>query len=85
MTTANGEAKGLHDVLVERGLVHEHNATCFKHIPRRIHSLVDPDSDCRFELPRPLAAETHFDDDGDLIIRCETGHLNGHNPTATQQ
>ncbi|KAJ6555381.1 hypothetical protein DFH09DRAFT_923841, partial [Mycena vulgaris] len=71
------------DLCETTGLVHEHNATCFKHIPRRIHSLVDPDSDCRFELPRPLASETHFDDDGDLIIRCETGHLNGHNPTAT--
>ncbi|KAK6993124.1 hypothetical protein R3P38DRAFT_2395216, partial [Favolaschia claudopus] len=65
------------------GLVHEHNATCFKHIPRRIQSLIDPDSDCRFQLPRPCVRETHFDEDGDLIIRCETGNLNGHNPTAT--
>ncbi|KAJ7156570.1 hypothetical protein C8R43DRAFT_883780, partial [Mycena crocata] len=62
---------------------HQHKATCFKHIPRRIHSLVDPDSDCRFELPRPLVAETYFDHDGDLVIRCEYGHLNGHNPTTT--
>ncbi|KAJ6529959.1 hypothetical protein DFH09DRAFT_934508 [Mycena vulgaris] len=65
------------------GLVHEHNATCFKHIPRRIHSLIDPDNDCRFELPRPLVSETHFDEDGDLVIRCENGNLNGHNPTWT--
>ncbi|KAJ7664383.1 hypothetical protein DFH06DRAFT_985981, partial [Mycena polygramma] len=71
------------DLCENTGLVHGHNATCFKHIPRRIHSLVDPDTDCRFELPRPLVAETHFDDDDDLVIRCENGDLNGHNPTAT--
>ncbi|KAJ6597604.1 hypothetical protein DFH09DRAFT_903956, partial [Mycena vulgaris] len=71
------------DLCENTGLVHEHNATCFKHIPRRIHSLVDPDTDCRFELPRPLVSETHFDEDGDLVIRCENGRLNGHNPTAT--
>ncbi|KAJ7752499.1 hypothetical protein DFH07DRAFT_745049, partial [Mycena maculata] len=71
------------DLCENTGLVHGHNATCFKHIPRRVHSLVDPDNDCRFELPRPLVAETHFDEDDDLVIRCENGHLNGHNPTAT--
>jgi hypothetical protein len=63
--------------------VHGHNATCFKYIPRRIHALVDPVKDCRFELPRPLVEKTHFDDDDDLVIRCENGNLNGHNPTAT--
>ncbi|KAJ7101474.1 hypothetical protein B0H15DRAFT_769482, partial [Mycena belliarum] len=71
------------DLCENTGLVHSHNATCFKHIPRHIHSLIDPDNDCRFELPRPLVAETHFDDEDDLIIRCENGSLNGHNPTAT--
>ncbi|KAF7333268.1 ATP-dependent DNA helicase [Mycena sanguinolenta] len=71
------------DLCENTGLVHGHNATCFKHIPRRIQSLVDPDTDCRFHLPRPLVAETHFDDDDDLMIRCENGHLNGHNSTAT--
>jgi hypothetical protein len=71
------------DLCENTGLVHEHNATCFKHIPRHIHSLMDPDTDCRFELPRPLVSETHFDEDGDLVIRCENGRLNGHNPTAT--
>ncbi|KAJ7672992.1 hypothetical protein DFH06DRAFT_1358605, partial [Mycena polygramma] len=59
------------DLCENTGLVHGHNATCFKHIPRySVH-------------PRPLVAETHFDDDDDLVIRCENGHLNGHNPTAT--
>ncbi|KAJ7339163.1 hypothetical protein DFH08DRAFT_622378, partial [Mycena albidolilacea] len=71
------------DLYENTGLVHEHNTTCFKHIPRRIKCLVDPDKDCRFELPRPLVSETHFDEDGDLQIRCENGHLNGHNPTIT--
>jgi hypothetical protein len=46
-------------------------------------AIIDPDQDCHFELPRPLASHTHFDDDGDLVIRCENGHLNGHNPTVT--
>lgn len=54
-------------------LVHGHNATCFKNIPRHIQSLIDPDNDCRFELPRPLVSETHFDEGGDLVIRCENG------------
>lgn len=71
------------DLCETTGLVHEHNETCFKHIPRRIHSPIDLDNDCRFELPRVLVSETHFDEDGDLIIRCENGHLNGHNPTLT--
>ncbi|KAF8130062.1 hypothetical protein K438DRAFT_1488614, partial [Mycena galopus ATCC 62051] len=71
------------DLCETTGLVHEHNATCFKHVPRQIKCLVDLDKDCRFELPRPLVSETHFDEDGDLMIRCENGHLNGHNPTIT--
>ncbi|KAJ7036470.1 hypothetical protein C8F04DRAFT_953966, partial [Mycena alexandri] len=71
------------DLCENTGLVHSHNATCFKHIPRHIQSLVNPDTDCRFELPRPLVSETHFDDEDDLVIRCENGNLNGHNPTAT--
>lgn len=32
------------DLCENTGLVHGHNAICFKHIPRRIRSLVDPDS-----------------------------------------
>lgn len=71
------------DLCENTGLVHEHNATCFKHIPRQMKCLMDPDKDCRFELPRPLVSQTHFDEDGDLQIRCENGHLNGHNPTIT--
>ncbi|KAF8180995.1 hypothetical protein K438DRAFT_1602200, partial [Mycena galopus ATCC 62051] len=71
------------DLCETTGLVHEHNATCFKHIPRQIQFLRDEDKDCRFELPRPLVSETHFDEDGDLLIRCENGNLNGHNPTIT--
>ncbi|KAJ7776497.1 hypothetical protein DFH07DRAFT_766694 [Mycena maculata] len=71
------------DLCENTGLAHGHNATCFKHILRHIHSLVDPDNDCRLELPRPLVAETHFDDDEDLVIGCENGNLNGHNPIAT--
>ncbi|KAJ7337028.1 hypothetical protein DFH08DRAFT_813318 [Mycena albidolilacea] len=70
------------DLCENTGLVHGHNATCFKHIPRHIQSLVNPDTDCRCQLPRPLVTETHFDDDDDLVIRCENGSLNGHNPTA---
>jgi hypothetical protein len=71
------------DLCENTGLVHENNATCFKHIPRRIQSLVDPNNDCHFQFPRPLVAETHFDEDDDLVIRCENGNLHGHNPTAT--
>jgi hypothetical protein len=56
------------DLCENTGVVHEHNATCFKYIPRRIKRPVDPDKDCRFELPRPLVSETHFDEDGDLQI-----------------
>ncbi|KAJ7258302.1 hypothetical protein C8J57DRAFT_1234478 [Mycena rebaudengoi] len=32
---------------------------------------------------KPESEETPFDNDGDLVIRCENGQLNGHNPTAT--
>jgi hypothetical protein len=71
------------DLCDNTGLVHAHGSACFKHIPRHIQSLLEPDSDCRFRLPRPLVSETHFDEDGDLQLRCENGSLNGHNPTAT--
>jgi hypothetical protein len=71
------------DLCENIGLVHEHNATCFKHVPRNIHALIDSDKDCRFQLPRPLVSNTHFDDDDDLVIHCENANLNGHNQTVT--
>jgi hypothetical protein len=60
------------DLCETTGLVHTHNAMCFKHIPRSIHAFIDSDKDCRFHLPRPTVECMHFD-----------GDLNGHNPTVT--
>jgi hypothetical protein len=71
------------DLCETSGLVHVHNATCFKHIPRAVQAFINSDKDCRFRLPRPLVSDTHFDEDGDLVLRCENGDLNGHNPTIT--
>ncbi|THU82120.1 hypothetical protein K435DRAFT_611834, partial [Dendrothele bispora CBS 962.96] len=70
----------LRDVLENSGMIHEHNDTCYKHLPKNLRSLRDENKDCRFQLPRVISEETHFDDDGNVVLRCNNGYVNGHNP-----
>ncbi|KAJ4465427.1 hypothetical protein C8R41DRAFT_729476, partial [Lentinula lateritia] len=73
-------AQDLRDVLENSGMVHEHSDTCYKHLPKTLRSLRDPDKDCRFQLPRAISEQTHFDQDGNIILACNNGFINGHNP-----
>ncbi|THV01805.1 hypothetical protein K435DRAFT_654603 [Dendrothele bispora CBS 962.96] len=61
-------------------MVHEHNDTCFKHLPKNLRSLRDENKDCRFQLPRQICDSTHFDEDGYVVLRCNNGFVNGYNP-----
>ncbi|THV02109.1 hypothetical protein K435DRAFT_581364, partial [Dendrothele bispora CBS 962.96] len=36
--------------------------------------------DCRFQLPRELCDQTHFNEDGNIVLRCNNGYVNGHTP-----
>ncbi|KAJ3889851.1 hypothetical protein GG344DRAFT_27764, partial [Lentinula edodes] len=77
----------LRDILENTGMIHEHTGTCYKHLPVNVKTLRDDDKDCRFQLPRDTVKETHFDEDGDLVLQCNNGFVNGHNPiiVATQR
>ncbi|KAJ3720729.1 hypothetical protein DFJ43DRAFT_960931, partial [Lentinula guzmanii] len=68
------------DILENTGMIHKHNDTCYKYLPKVIHSLRDDDKDCRFQLPRPTHEQSHFDEDGHLVLKCNNGSVNGHNP-----
>ncbi|THU93951.1 hypothetical protein K435DRAFT_669242, partial [Dendrothele bispora CBS 962.96] len=70
----------LRDVLENTAMIHEHGGTCYKHLPKNLRSIRDDDKDCRFQLPRSTNDKTHFDDDGNLVLRCNNGFVNGHNP-----
>jgi hypothetical protein len=41
----------------------------------------DNDKDCRFQLPREQQKETHVDEDGSIVLKCNNGAVNGYNPT----
>ncbi|KAH8802373.1 hypothetical protein DL96DRAFT_1422164, partial [Flagelloscypha sp. PMI_526] len=71
----------LRNVLETTGQIHSHNATCFKHLPSTIRALRDDDKEYRFQLPAALVEKTHFDLDGDPVLKCTNGSVNGYNPT----
>ncbi|KAF5361235.1 hypothetical protein D9757_013225 [Collybiopsis confluens] len=74
----------LRDLLENTGMIHEHNDTCFKHLPKIIRSLRDDDKDCRFQLPRETQDKTHFDEEGRIVLKCNNGSVNGHNTLIMQ-
>ncbi|KAJ3899403.1 hypothetical protein F5879DRAFT_772747, partial [Lentinula edodes] len=73
----------LRNVLENTGMIHEHTDTCFKHLPVKLRSLRDNDKDCRFQLPRDIVQHTSFNEDGYLVLKCNDGNVNGHNPIIT--
>ncbi|KAJ6471500.1 hypothetical protein C8R45DRAFT_836389, partial [Mycena sanguinolenta] len=62
--------------------IHGHNDTCFKYLPKTLRNLKDNDKDCRFQLPRPTVKETHLDEEGTIVLKCNNGAVNGYNPIA---
>ncbi|KAF9064004.1 hypothetical protein BDP27DRAFT_1156482, partial [Rhodocollybia butyracea] len=76
-------AQDLRDVLESSAMIHEHGDTCYKHLPKNIRSLRDDNKDCRFQLPREMSEKTHFDEDDALVLKCNNGFVNGHNPLIT--
>ena len=69
----------LFNILHCTGQIHVHKDTCFKHLPKTIRDLKDPDKDCCFELPRETVVETYMDEDGHIHLQCRNGNLNGFN------
>ncbi|KAJ3120408.1 hypothetical protein HK098_004637 [Nowakowskiella sp. JEL0407] len=47
---------------------HEHSATCYKHLPKALQLIKDPNLDCRFNQFFEKNTETHFDEDSRLHI-----------------
>ncbi|KIK55919.1 hypothetical protein GYMLUDRAFT_62327 [Collybiopsis luxurians FD-317 M1] len=68
------------DILDNTGLIHQHNKTCFKHLPKNVQALWDDNKDCRFQLPRPTNQTTCFDEDGYVVLGCNDGFVHGHSP-----
>ncbi|KAJ3884809.1 hypothetical protein GG344DRAFT_8243, partial [Lentinula edodes] len=79
----NSFNQDLRNILENAGMIHEHTDTCFKHLPIKLRSLRDDNKDCRFQLPRDIVEKTHFDEDGYLVLKCNNGNVNGHNPIIT--
>lgn len=73
-------AQDLRNVLENTAHIHEHSGTCYKHLPLNLKSLRDDDKDCRFHLPRPTVERSHFDDEKNVVLRCNDGRVNGHTP-----
>ncbi|KAJ7615523.1 hypothetical protein FB45DRAFT_713834, partial [Roridomyces roridus] len=70
----------LREVLESTAQIHDHSDTCFKYLPKTPRNLRDNDKDCRFQLPRPLQAATHMDEDGTIVLRCNNGRVNTYVP-----
>jgi hypothetical protein len=73
----------LREVLDVSGQVHEHNQTCFKHIPQSLRSLDKDQRDklCRFNYPADPVSETFMDENGKVHQKRGSGNVVGHNPT----
>lgn len=75
-------AQELRDILECTGQRHQHNATCYKHLPRNYQTLSakDKDLDCRFSFSFEKNDETYFDDEQRLHMKSVSGNVNGYSP-----
>ncbi|KAJ7247198.1 hypothetical protein B0H12DRAFT_976460, partial [Mycena haematopus] len=80
-------AQDVRNVMELTAQVHTHGPTCFKYLPKTLRSQKDNDKDCRFQLPRDTVKETHLDEEGTIVLKCNNGAVNGYNPiiVATQR
>ncbi|KAF8198241.1 hypothetical protein K438DRAFT_1495238, partial [Mycena galopus ATCC 62051] len=74
-------AQDVRDVIENTAQIHVHGDTCFKYLPKTLKNLRDNDKDCRFQLPRIQVKETHLDEEGSMVLKCNNGAVNGYNPT----
>ncbi|KAF8144023.1 hypothetical protein K438DRAFT_1632573, partial [Mycena galopus ATCC 62051] len=77
-------AQDIRDVIENTAQIHIHNDTCFKYLPKTLRNMKDNDKDCRFQLPREEWKETHLDEDGCMVLKCNNGSVNGYNPTIVE-
>ncbi|KAJ6515718.1 hypothetical protein C8R45DRAFT_786531, partial [Mycena sanguinolenta] len=82
-----GFAQDIRNIMENTAQIHSHGNTCFKYLPKTLKNLKDSDKDCRFQLPRETVKETHLDEDGSMVLKCNNGAVNGYNPiiVATQR
>jgi hypothetical protein len=69
----------LRNLLETTNQIHEHTATCYKHMPFTPKQLQDLDKYCRFNLPRKPVPITHIDEHGHIHIRCTSSNVNSYN------
>ncbi|KAJ6473025.1 hypothetical protein C8R45DRAFT_751164, partial [Mycena sanguinolenta] len=79
-TTGPAFEQDVRNLMENTAQIHTHNDTCFKYLPKTLRNLKDNDKDCRFQLPRDTVKETHLDDEGTIVLKCNNGAVNGYNP-----
>ncbi|KAJ7238303.1 hypothetical protein B0H12DRAFT_1025803, partial [Mycena haematopus] len=86
-TTGAAFAQDVRNIIENTTQVHTHGPTCFKYLTQTLRDLKDADKDCRFQLPRDTVKETHLDEEGTIVLKCNDGAVNGYNPiiVATQR